>query len=296
MDGIKKCGFRAGRNNFKDIIDSAIEQDEIFGHYFNTFVELATNRFKWENLPPEIDPRYMELSLLNTGGIIFFYEPPLGEYMALQCAWTGFDNYFNPVDFQVVTPTGFTTNVAYDEGVMVWNNFMRTPDISSVYMFAKNIANVYASALVNVNAQKHPVAIVAQDEKEKLSLQNAYLKYQGNHPVLFVKGSSTPIMEKFQTIDTKAPFVAPELFEIKDKMMEEFMKWLGVKMPLVNGRERLVAQEQSDANAVTWQLRNRGLHSRQLACEQINARFGLDLRVSFNEDLQSLVAESGVEE
>lgn len=280
-----------GRRDFRSIYDSAEMQDQIFSHYFGTFLELAINRFKWEGLPDEIDPRYLEYSLCNTGGVIFFEDPIMG-YQALQCAWTGFDNYLNPTDFQVVTPTGYSPHVDYEEGVMVWNNFLRVPDIGSIYMFAHNITDIYNSALVNCRSQKHPVAIEAENESEKLSLINAYKDIDGNKPVIFVKGKS--LINNINTIDTKAPFVAQELFEIKDKIMEEFLKWLGVKMPLVNGRERLVAQEQADANAVTWQLRNRGLHSRQVAAEQINKKFGLDLYVSFNEDAESLVAESGV--
>lgn len=279
--------------NYKDIINDICNQDDLFTHYFNTFVELAVNRFRWENLPPEIDPRYLEFSLCNAAGVIFFQDPILG-YMALQCAWTGFDNYLNPTEFQVVTPTGYTATVDREEGIMIWNNFLRVPDMGTIYMFARNIADTYMSALVNTRAQKHPVAIVAENESQKLTMENAYMKMDGNHPVIFVRDKK--IIDKIECVDTKAPFVAPELFEIKDKMMEEFLKWLGVKIPLINGRERLVVMEQQDANAVTWQLRNRGLQARQIACEQINARFGLNLRVSFNEDLESLVAESGVTE
>lgn len=279
--------------SYKDIMGDIKNQDDLYGYYFTTFYELAINRFKWNGLPDEIDQRYLEMSLCNTGGVIFFYDATIG-YAALQCAWTGFDNYYNPLDFYVVTPTGFTANIDKEEGVMIWNNFMRVSDLPFVSMFAKNIADVYASAMVNCKAQKHPVAIYAEDEKEKLSLENAYMKVDGNHPIIYVKSKN--MIDKFGTIDTKAPFVAPELFNIKDKMMEEFLKWLGVKIPLINGRERLLSSEQADANAVTYQLRNRGLHAREIACEQINRKFGLNLSVSFNEDLESLVMESGVNE
>lgn len=279
--------------NYKDIMGDIKNQSDIYAYYFTTFYELAINRFKWENLPTEIDPRYLEMSLCNSGGVIWFFDELLG-YAALQCAWTGFDNYYNPTDFDVITPTGFSAHVDKEEGVMIWNNFMRVADIPFIHMFAKNISDVYESAMVNCKSQKHPVAIYAESEKEKLSLENAYMKVEGNHPIIYVKGKN--MIDRFGTIDTKAPFVAPELFNIKDKMMEEFLKWLGVKIPLINGRERLLDAEQQDANAVTFQLRNRGLHAREVAAEEINRRFGLNLRVSFNEDLASLVTESGVME
>ena len=74
--------------------------------------------------------------------------------------------------------------------------------------------------------------------------------------------------------------------------MEEFLKWLGVKVPLSNNRERLIVNEQVDANAVTYQLRNRGLHARQVAAEQINKKFGLNIEVEFNEELNTQISEA----
>ena len=62
------------------------------------------------------------------------------------------------------------------------------------------------------------------------------------------------------------------------------MKWLGVKVNNTQKKERTISQEQRDYNAVTYQLRNRGLHSRQLAVEKINRMFGLDIGVEFNEE------------
>lgn len=45
--------------------------DAFRNHFLNLFVELMINRFKWINLPDSIDPRYLELSLLNSGSVVF---------------------------------------------------------------------------------------------------------------------------------------------------------------------------------------------------------------------------------
>lgn len=256
-------------------------------HYYNTFLELAVNRFRWKGLPENIDARYLEFYLTRNGAIDFVWDDVLQEFNAFMCTWTGFDDYYNPTDFHIVLPTGRNIDANTYDSVIIWNNFMRISDIPTINMFADAITNIFVSAMVNVNAQKTPVAMLADSEKEKLTIENAYMQWQGNRPVIWVKDKN--VLDAFQVIKTDAPFVAPELMNLKDRIMEEFLKWLGVKVPLTNGRERLIVNEQADANAVTFQLRNRGLHSRQIACEQINKKFGLNLSVEFNEDLGSLV-------
>lgn len=275
----------------KSIIPDILKLDEIADFYFNTFLELDINRFKWKNLPDTIDPRYMELFLCRNGATVFFHDSVLDRYDCFMCTWTDFDDYYNPTNFYVVLPTGRNIPLDSEDAVIIWNNFTRTSDIPPINMYAATIADIYASALVNIRAQKHPVAVVASSEAEKLTMLNAYKEYDGNHPVLFVKGKES-ITAKFTCIDTKAPFVAQELLDAKDRVMEEFLKWLGVKVPLSNNRERLIVNEQVDANAVTYQLRNRGLHSRQIAAEQINKKFGLNITVEFNEELNTQISEA----
>lgn len=281
----------------KDITNSLPQQLDIYDHYYKTFVELAVNRFRWKNLPASVDPRYLEFGLLRSGLVVFFYDPVRG-YTALEGAGYDIDIYGNPKSYQCVTPTTFQARVDSDmyninveqDGVPVWNNFMRCGDMGDVVMFAGLIADVMQSALVNIHAQKHPVVVVAPSEKEKLSMSNVYKDYAGNSPVIFAKSKN--LTENITTLNTQAPYVADRLMEQKDKLVEEFMKWLGVRMPLVNGRDRLVAREQLDANAVTFQLRNRGLHSRQIAAEQINRLYPeLNLEVEFNDDVSTLALD-----
>ena len=251
-------------------------------HFMNTFVELAINRFRYRNLPDEIDPRYLELSLLTAGSVCFFHDPVL-DYQALQGAWSGIDNQYNPTDYHIVTPTGFSADIDMPDGVIIWNNFTRSSDMPSIWMYADLLAEIYQTALINIKGQKHPIVAVANSESQRLSLENAYANLDGNHPIIYVKNDNR-IDKQFTTIDAKIPFVAPDIIGVGRYFMEEFLKWLGVKVPNTLKKERQVVTEQRDTNAVTWQLRNRGLHSRQVGWEQVNKKFGLNVEVEFNEE------------
>lgn len=264
-------------------------------HFTNMFIELMINRFKWKNLPDEIDPRYLELSLLTSGSVVFFRDYVKG-WCALQGAWSGLDDYFNPIDFHVVTPSGFSPNVTKEEGVLIWNNFTRTSDMPTIWLYAGTMAELYVSAMVNTKGQKHPIVVLVDEESQRLTLENSYAKLDGNHPVVYLDRKAN-IHEAFTTIDARVPFVAPEIIKMAKELMNDLFQWAGIRVHNNEKKANIHAPEQRDKNAVTWQLRNRGLHARQLACEQINKKFGNylplgQLEVEFDEEgIESYVTD-----
>lgn len=256
-------------------------------HFTNMFIELMINRFKWKNLPDEIDPRYLELSLLTSGSVVFFWDYVKG-WCALQGAWSGLDDYFNPIDFHVVTPSGFSPNVTQEEGVLIWSNFTRTSDMPTIWLYADTMAELYVSAMVNTKGQKHPIVVLVDEESQRLTLENSYAKLDGNHPVVYLDRKAN-IHEAFTTIDARVPFVAPEIIKMAKELMNDLFQWAGIRVHNNEKKANIHAPERRDKNAVTWQLRNRGLHARQLACEQINKKFGDylplgQLEVEFDEE------------
>lgn len=268
--------------NYKNILGDICDLTTWQGFFLSTLIELALNRFKWKNLPPEIDPRMMELHIVSSGSVVFFKDEIKG-YCALPGAWEGIDYQGNPTNYNVVTPTDLSPRLDMEEGVIIWNNFLRTSDLPVISLFSNKIGEVYQTAEINTRGQKHPIVVLVDDESQRLTLENAYAKLDGNHPIIYLKNKGG-LLDKFKTIDAKVTFIAPELMEIADHYTDLVLKWLGVKIPNISKRNKVGAMEQRDTNAVTWQLRNRGLHSRQIGAEQVNRKFGLDLEVEFDEE------------
>lgn len=210
------------------------------------------------------------------------------SWCALQGAWSGLDDYFNPTDYHIVTPSGFSPNITKEEGVIIWNNFTRTSDLPTINLYASTMAEFYVSALVNTKGQKHPILVLVDDEAQRLTLENVYAKLDGNHPVAYVDRSAH-IQEAFTTIDAKVPFVAPDILKMAKEFMNDLYRWAGIRVYNVDKKANIHGAEQRDNNAVTWQLRNRGLHARQVACDEINRKFGDllpygNLEVEFDEE------------
>ena len=60
------------------------ENIESYNFWFNRITEIAMAGIKYENLPPEIDARFIELILCFDGKALFYYDEDLEEFVVLQ--------------------------------------------------------------------------------------------------------------------------------------------------------------------------------------------------------------------
>lgn len=290
----KKCNTSYLKNSYKNVYGDIKVKFDWYDYFLNTAIELAINRFTWVNLPPEIDPRYLEMSITLGGSCVFFHDFVKG-FCALRGAYSGINDYNNPTDFKIITPTGFSPHVYSDEAVVIWNNYTRTSDYPVIDLFATTLADMYQSALVNTRGQKHPIVAVVYDDAQRLTLENQYAQLDGNHPILYLKGGDG-FTQPFTTIDATVPFVAPEIFNMVKGIWEDLLKWLGIVIANTDKKERQIKGELYTYNAVVYQLRNRGLQARQNACNAINNMFGLNMDVLFNENISDFIPDMMMEE
>ena len=69
--------------------ESAIRNNGTYGFYLERLTELAISMFEWKNLPKEIDPRFLELTLFQDGQAVWFKDEELDKYLALQVIING---------------------------------------------------------------------------------------------------------------------------------------------------------------------------------------------------------------
>ena len=136
---------------------------------------------------------------------------------------------------------------------------------------------------VNVNAQKTPILILC-DDKQRLTLENVYMSYEGNKPVIFGNSNLNPDMLK--VIQTGAPFVADKIYQLKTQIWNEALTYLGISNLNINKRERLISDEVQRYQGGTLACRMSRLKARQQAADQINAMFGLNISVEYDETVE----------
>lgn len=264
--------------------ESAISNIGTYDMYFNRLKEYALSMFEWEGLPETINKRWLELKMFENGNVLFHKDPVFG-YMVSMVNATGEINFYDEAVKYHAYATGYHRDVDPKEGVIIWNNFSRTSIIPTIRAYAYRLYQVEKTMDVNINAQKTPVLILT-DEKQRLTMQNLYMQYEGNEPFIFgnKKGFDT---DSVQVLKTDAPFVSDKLMEYKHNLWNEAMTFLGVGNAKQDKKERLVADEVSANDEQIETSRFSMLQARQLACEQINKMFP-DLNISVDFRLNKL--------
>ena len=269
--------------NKKSIGDRTILANKISAHdYFLRLVELSLSCFKWENLPKSCDPRYLELSLLETGRAIFFKDDVTGDLLNLRFTTAGnFDVYGNPTGFEIYGYNGFTTWRDYKNAVPMYDNNLRTMVTTNLVHFANILYDLDQTILVNANAQKTPVLILCS-ESQLMTLRNLYRKYEENVPYIF--GDKKINDAEIKSIRTDAPYMGDRLWNLKMDYWNECLTYLGIANVSVEKKERLITDEVTRTQGGVMLNRQIRLQQRELAAERINEMFGTNIKVTFNDE------------
>jgi hypothetical protein len=258
--------------------ESAQANNETYLMYYNRLRDYALSLFEWTGLPESINERFLEIKMLEEGRVVFFEDKKLG-FLALPVMYGQMLNvYQEPTHYTAIT-TGYQKQLTPENAVIIWNNLSRTSFLSTIRAYASRLYQVERTMDVNIQAQKTPVLILA-DESQRLTLQNAYMQYDGNEPFIFGNKSGFDT-DSFQVLKTDAPFVSDKLMTYKHNLWNEAMTFLGIGNAKQDKKERLVADEVAANDEQIFSSREVMLVARQQACEQINKMFGLNVSVDF---------------
>lgn len=271
------------RTKDRNFWDSAMMNNATYIQYYNRLTELAISMFEWVNLPEEIDPRFLELVLFAKGKAIFFKDPEIG-YMALMVTDMGPMNVYRiPLRRRAYASNGYNAELSIDDSVMIYNNYLRTPSKLDVEMFSRRLYNIDRTIDINVNGQKTPI-LVECDETQRLTLQNLYMQYDGNQPVIY--GDTALQNTPLKAIQTGVPYVADKLTMLKTQYWNEALTYLGISNLNIQKKERLVSDEVARNMGGVIASRYSRLNARKDACQEINKMFGLDIDVQYRDDFR----------
>lgn len=268
--------------------NSAVMNNITYNHYFNHLSELGMTMFEWHNLPEGIDPRFMEMTLFNEGYAIFFKDEAMDEFLCLQARIGGQLNVYRvPKIRTAYAVNGYQYELNENNSVIIYNNYLRYPSVPDAQFFAAKLVNIDRAIDVNVNAQKTPILIRTTTDQQ-LGLENAYMKWQGNQPVIYAtKGSD--LDRAFDVLTTGAPATFKDLYELKTQVWNEALTRMGISSVNTVKKERMITDEVARAQGGTIASRYSRLEMRKQACEQINAMFGLDISVEYRDDFLNMV-------
>lgn len=268
--------------------ESALLNNRTYLQYYNRLLELAINMYEWKNLPDSVDERFLELTLFSDGMAVFFRDDILGE-LCLQCMIGGdLDVYRIPIERTAYATNGYQLQLNSQNSVIIFNNYTHTNSMADVEMYARRLYEIERTIDVNVKAQKTPL-IIRATENQRLTMKNLYMQYDGNEPFIF--GDKNLDMDAIKVLPTNAPYVADKLNILKRQIWNEALTYLGIENSNTEKKERLVSDEvNSNLGGVAAQRFCR-LNARRKAADQINKMFGLNIEVSFREEVKEMFKE-----
>lgn len=270
---------------------SLFDNKRAWNNYTYRLFEMAMSRGHWSNMPKTIDLRYLEQTLITQGACAFFKDDVLG-YLCLPVVLNGkLDVYGNPYNFMAISDTGYNKKLDVDSGVIIYNNYLRLPNIAEIHYYADRLYEYDRIIDVNVKAQKTPVLIKC-DKNELLSMENIYQKYEGNQPVIYGKKSLND--DNITVLKTDAPYVGDKVYALKRNIWNEALTQLGIPNTDTTKRERMIKDEVISSQGAVIATRNSPEKMRQLACDKINEMFGLNIWYQFdNIDIDKTVDRGG---
>lgn len=299
--------------------DSANKNTFTYQFYLARLSELAMSMFEWKNVPDTIDVRFLEYTLFYEGAAIFFKDEDLqiigtdpqpygtqrdevviesrsdihkydtkGSYLGLQVQLGGDLDVYRVPRSRTAYSAGYQyPNLTEKNSVIVWNNMLRMPEYPRMAFYAQKLYEIDRTIETNVKAQKTPIAILC-NENERLTMRNVYEQYDGNQPFIF--GSKDLDLSQLNVLKTDAPFIAIDLYDLKQKVWNEALECLGVPSS-EQKRERMLQQEAQMAVGSVLASRSSRLEMRQKACDEFNKMEGLNMSCEYKGDLDVLTLD-----
>lgn len=244
----------------------------------------AVSSIGWD-LPPTVDIMYLERELFYHGQVIFFAAD--NALVALSGFGSSKPNLYGiPLVRTVNAKNGFVATLKNDNSVICYNNTLRTNGANLATLYATRLAQLDRIIDLNTKAQKTPYLIRSTKESE-LSVQNAYAAIDNDEDVIATTDDFRS--DAIQVLNLNAPFTAPQIRGLQMDILSEYLRTRGIGSANTDKAERLITSEVAASNSGLMMYRESLLRPRQMACDEINKRFGMFLdrpaRVYFKDDL-----------
>lgn len=243
----------------------------LFMMYRQQIIKLAMNRFKWINLPPTCNERYLEMTLLFQGiATIAFPSKQRGTFYSTQVAQMSPPNvYDNPTKWLSVGNNGWRFKCSNRNGVIVWDNRARYPLMQMVDMWARELVDIRRTKQLNRMHVKTPYLIKCSPEQEQQA-ENIYKQMAGGEPAIITTTGIENI--DIDVIKTDVPYLGEELTAEEINTWQQIYQMLGIEN-LTFKAERMVQDEVNKRDEPSDLTALDGLNCRREACEQLNERF-----------------------
>lgn len=272
-----------GYNDWLTPLDVSKNYNQIMqGHYYKWLMKLSLSLFKWNNLPDTVSERFLELTL-QTYGRVLFIKPDGLEHIVVKATESNLNQYGDGRLYNVATPIPITPTQYNDQtAVMIYNDDFKSGMLEPLSIYSHILAENKKIMKVN-KAQLMTPTVLGIDERMRKSFVNFMTQVQDG-AINIITGKSLDL-ENITTLDLKPTYYIDKLEEHNLKTWNEALTFIGIQNNNNPKKERNITSEIDSNNMQTDLSADIRLKQRELACEQINSMFGLNVSVELRREL-----------
>ena len=251
---------------------------------YNKYKMLSLNMFRWEGLPETIESRHIENSLFNYGLCLIVNDKDMG-FLSVPCNYGAYMNV-NNVPTEVIT-CGFNYIKTFkymredkNKCQLILNNDLAIGNENYIFDYSQRMFEVENCIRVNINQQKFPWFVNTTPNNKK-TMETMFQKVLNGEP--YILGSKDQI-GNVEVLTLNTPYIADKLNEYKYELEREVLSFHGLNNNFEK-KERLLVDEVNSNNDFIDRNVELMYRQRKLACEQINKKFGWNVKVvNLNEE------------
>lgn len=269
------------------LISEILSADEI-RTVFTVLRNISTNIFKYENFK---NSYILENYLFYNGRACLYKDEHTDLFLPLKIenilAW---DIYNRPSEFVATAEdNSYRVNCkANDNAVIIYDNtdYFNAVSFNSIL----RLTNVYSQKIalcdriidLNVFQQKSSkIYQVPAEHKNSFDKVMEKIDTFSPHAIAY-KGMN---LEEIFTIDTKTDFIADEIFEIRQRLYDDYIQKVGAVSYSENKKERVITDEIYFKQGASTIIRKSRYEARKRAFEEVKKIFGIDIKFDFTQEI-----------
>ena len=261
-------------------------KSQIYDNLMLYFKNIAVNMFEWEGFPENVSSDLISSDIIENwfyeaGRSVFFFDDDRYGYLCLKVETQGQNVVGKPTKF-VANGYGYVKELNPDECVLLKNNATSTPTRQLIEYYVAQIADIELVKKLRRNAHKTPMQIETSDETE-LTAKNIWKKWDAGEPVLYKNKSRSGQSIGVNAVNTDVVYINDKLNDEENTYIANILTLLGITNYVEDKAERVQSAEVEAQQDYVQQSYLASYEYRQKACDAINKKFGLSLRVKKKE-------------
>lgn len=259
----------------------------LYNFYRDMMLKMATNRFRWINLPKTCNARFLNLTLALEGvATIAFPKKMPGKFFSTRAVFRGQPNVYDDyARWDSLGNNGWRFQCDPSNGVLIWDNSTRFPIMESIDLYATELVHIRMTK--NMNRFHQQIPWILKGPQEKQYDMNQLVKQVSGGELAILTTNSIDLMDT-ETLDTGVPYIGDKLSEDELSTWNSIYTMLGIEnSPFKSERqtEDEIRAQKSPAQIVRMDT----LSQLRTACDKLNNRFGKyltdgEIKVVWNQD------------